>query len=100
MIYLFFRIKVSKNSLLNRSLTCKKLLVSDFFCCAARGHALAIWLRLVPRRPNALRAGVINIFKKSYLQYSHLKSPQLSLQPCNNHNPQEHKHPLDLACLS
>ena len=23
--------------------------------CAARGHALAIWLRLVPRRPNALR---------------------------------------------
>ena len=26
-----------------------------FCCCAARGHALAVWLRLVPRRPNALR---------------------------------------------
>ena len=24
-------------------------------CCAARGHALAVWLRLVPRRPNSLR---------------------------------------------
>ena len=32
---------------------------ANFFqnpCCAARGHALAVWLRLVPRRPNALRA--------------------------------------------
>ena len=26
-------------------------------CCAARGHALAVWLRLVPRRPNLLRPG-------------------------------------------
>ena len=26
-------------------------------CCAARGHALAVWLRLVPQRPNLLRHG-------------------------------------------
>ena len=24
-------------------------------CCAARGHALAVWPNLVPRRPNSLR---------------------------------------------
>ena len=98
MIYIFLELKFLKNSLLNRSVLSEKVR-PIFLCCAARGHALAIWLRLVPRRPNALRAGVINFFKKSYLQYSHLKSPQLSLQPCNNHNLQERKHPLDLACL-
>ena len=26
-------------------------------CCAARGHALAVWLHLVPRWPNLLRPG-------------------------------------------
>ena len=29
--------------------------IFKIFCCAARGHALAVWLRLVPRRPNSLR---------------------------------------------
>ena len=34
-------------------------------CCAARGHALAVWHRYAPpryaRRPNALRAGATKI---------------------------------------
>ena len=41
--------------------SCEGALAKFFYffkilCCAARGHALAVWLRLVPRRPNALRA--------------------------------------------
>ena len=44
-------------------------------CCAARGHALAVWLRLVSRQPNALRPGATEIndlFKRSHRKLKNL----------------------------
>jgi hypothetical protein len=35
-------------------------------CCAARGHAIAVWLRLVPHRPNALRPGATLLSQNQY----------------------------------
>ena len=43
----------------------KKFVANEIFCCAARGHALAIWHRYAPPRsarwPNALRAAQQNL---------------------------------------